>query len=654
MLLLLSNQSRAWILSTRAGPSSRWQRTFQRTAPQTVSSTCATFWSQQAKSHPSDRRLRSKRYVASVPTKAVEENQWRGDWKASDFATHLVAGTDSPTIGQAIASVLDLPSTSDANEVEDIFPVDPSAKLSAVDLLHVGAVWFAPAGVPLTSGAKPTRLTRANATKILNEGDYLRIHQNPRRFPDVYKYTWDEFHPTITDKNGYKPGVIIDRKPNFLIIDKPANVPVHPTVDNAIENVAHIIQMTRNGGYSTTPQRLDQNTSGLFVVATTKTFASYFAKLLSNKTHDYLDTDKVTVTSDQTIHKRYRCLVCLKEDPNDPSWSVASAVAQLKSYDVLRHYLEPSIRAPKNFARVPGNSTWAESLMRIVTVGEPCALVGSPSAEALKSALWIDSMPELVVGVVELEVELLTGRTHQIRGQFCAEGFPLVGDAQYGGAIPVPGYTEFVPSEQLALQCCELEFLDPDVSVVKYDGTEGSTPSDRWNRYRLDRSWWTPVIETFRQSAATDLTTSSADLQGATALSTLPVDMLAPTGNVASGEISLPPRVSLSPGSLKYVLIKATMTDQADLWFVKSESPSKCGGPYHANVAKELVEWLAALGFKAEITGGGRIMYDPSKQTAKVFGFSYGFGRGDHIKAAELISEHSDILATYDLSPGLY
>jgi 23S rRNA pseudouridine1911/1915/1917 synthase len=564
----------------------------------------------------------------------------------------LVAGTDSPTIGQAIASVLDIPLSNNANEVEDIFPLDPGAKLTAVDLLHVGAVWFAPAGAPLTQGAKPTRLTRANATQILNEGDYLRIHQNPRRFPDVYKYTWDEFHPTIAEQSGNTPGVIIDRKPNFLVIDKPANVPVHPTVDNAIENVAHIIQMTRNGEYTTNPQRLDQNTSGLFVVATSKTFASYFSKLLSSKTHDYLDPEKVTVTSEQTIHKRYKCLVCLKEDPNDPYWSVASAMAQLKSYDVLRHYLEPSIRAPKTFARVPGNSTWAESLMRIVKVGEPCALVGSPSAEALKSALWIDSMPELVVGVVELEVELLTGRTHQIRGQFCAEGFPLVGDALYGGAIPVPGYTEFMPSEQLALQCCELEFLDPDISVVKYDGTEGSTPSDRWNRYRLDRSWWTQFIETFRQSAAHELTTSSADLQGAMALSAQA--MLAQTGNVATVEILLPPRVSLSPGSLKYVLVKATLADQVDLWFVKSENPSKCGGPYHANVAKELVECLAALGFKVEITGGGRILYDPTEKTAKVFGFSYGFGRGDHIKAAELISEHSDILATYDLSPDLY
>lgn len=43
--------------------------------------------------------------------------------------------------------------------------------------------------------------------------------------------------------------------------------------------------------------------------------------------------------------------------------------------------------------------------------------------------------PTECIGVAELEVELLTGRTHQIRGQFAALGFPLVGDAQVGNNL---------------------------------------------------------------------------------------------------------------------------------------------------------------------------------------------------------------------------
>lgn len=43
---------------------------------------------------------------------------------------------------------------------------------------------------------------------------------------------------------------------------------------------------------------------------------------------------------------------------------------------------------------------------------------------------FLQGKPQQCIGVVELEVELLTGRTHQIRGQFAALGYPLVGDAQ--------------------------------------------------------------------------------------------------------------------------------------------------------------------------------------------------------------------------------
>jgi 23S rRNA-/tRNA-specific pseudouridylate synthase len=42
----------------------------------------------------------------------------------------------------------------------------------------------------------------------------------------------------------------------------------------------------------------------------------------------------------------------------------------------------------------------------------------------------IKGKPKQCIAVAELQVELLTGRTHQIRGQFAALGFPLVGDAQ--------------------------------------------------------------------------------------------------------------------------------------------------------------------------------------------------------------------------------
>jgi 23S rRNA-/tRNA-specific pseudouridylate synthase len=68
--------------------------------------------------------------------------------------------------------------------------------------------------------------------------------------------------------------------------------------------------------YVTTPQRLDQNTSGLFVLATKKTFAAYFAKLLRKKTDKELNTENYPSSSNNDIQKKYRCLVCVGSNAN--------------------------------------------------------------------------------------------------------------------------------------------------------------------------------------------------------------------------------------------------------------------------------------------------------------------------------------------------
>lgn len=72
---------------------------------------------------------------------------------------------------------------------------------------------------------------------------------------------------------------------------------------------------------------------------------------------------------------------------------------------------------------------------------------GSKCARLKYRTLWNmdveDPQSGQPITVSLVEIELLTGRHHQIRAQFAAHGTPLFGDAKYnplwGGALPFPG-----------------------------------------------------------------------------------------------------------------------------------------------------------------------------------------------------------------------
>ena len=530
-------------------------------------------------------------------------------------------------------------------------------------------------------GIKPRRLEIRHATEIaLKPGDYLRIHHTPRRFPIVHNFLWSKsiqekrndsvmaVGDTKNEQNcSTSRGVVVsdNNAKGFLVINKPPMVPVHSTVDNSIENVVYQIQhatptstlrepiqasvspsssllsslehlelpmasdISSSRDYVAPVQRLDVNTSGLLLLATTKSFATYFSKLLSHKTARQLqrksenssrqrrqtDFNLTPESSSNTtfgISKGYRCLVCVLEPESPPftdgvdfsesnvikqywrsgSWSVEKAVQELKDYasqrSLIRHYLESSVRSPKRFEpSIPivaneqqtggANDTsvcdWLECLLQIRRVR--CAYLTSSSPKEPPNAGGIDycddiislshsrsEQPEFIRflwpspetcrpppnlrAVVELDIHLITGRTHQIRGQLSRMGYPIVGDEQYGGAIPVVGgshesasieilespSSNSPPSSQapmpqlLALQCCELGFFDPDFCSTKKasDGQDvingranhdnarknlkKSTSkkkkrpasivgfvSNRWNQFRLENSaWWSPAL----------------------------------------------------------------------------------------------------------------------------------------------------------------
>ena len=213
-------------------------------------------------------------------------------------------------------------------------PTRDKSNLNPVELLALGSIWYlsvtaAPPNIDRfdpSNGIKPRRLSVGDWNMTVQHGDYLRIHFDPRRFRETNKFNWG---CRVGSTEDAKPGVIVARNDEmgYIVIDKPSNIPVHARVDNVLENVASsvgkMLWIEKKGEYPSktinalthqkdigrnkqkqkmeqliyvaTPQRLDQNTTGLMVVATKKSFAAYFAKLLRTKVN-------------QVTHLLHKCL----------------------------------------------------------------------------------------------------------------------------------------------------------------------------------------------------------------------------------------------------------------------------------------------------------------------------------------------------------
>ena len=213
----------------------------------------------------------------------------------------------------------------------------------------------------LAFGAVYQDKQRVDSNRLLPPGAYIRVHPNPKRFP-VEKIDWH--------------AAVVYRNEEFVVVNKPAGIPVHATVDNQIENVLHQLRTVLRTPLFIT-QRLDVEVGGLIVYARTPQFQKRFNKFLIER----------------RVHKRYFAL---------------TALAPPLGRQV--HYMEPSERSP----RVVGTEAkpgWQQCALRVESV--------RPLGHAF-----------------EVEIDLETGRTHQIRVQLAALGCPILGDTMYGSKLP--------------------------------------------------------------------------------------------------------------------------------------------------------------------------------------------------------------------------
>lgn len=223
---------------------------------------------------------------------------------------------------------------------------------------------------------------KVKENQMLNEGDLLQLYIDK---PDVGPGR------ELTVKKPARSIDLIYEDENVMIADKPAGLLTHPDKpgdsDTLIDRALyHIYKQTGSSNSMTFApavcNRLDRNTGGIVIIA---------------KNYKTLKAVNYSIR-EGWLRKLYLCMVAGKMEQSGE----------------LTGFLEKD--RDRNLVSVKG----AES-------GE-----GKHIHTKFRTLAVSDRNPELGRPFSLLEVELVTGRSHQIRAHFASIGHPLAGDVKYG------------------------------------------------------------------------------------------------------------------------------------------------------------------------------------------------------------------------------
>lgn len=240
----------------------------------------------------------------------------------------------------------------------------------------------------------------ADASAIAEWFDYGCIYVNGKRQRADIELEREQVVRLHTRRKRYAENImeirsrIVFDDSEFLVLDKPAGLPTHPTLDNFRDNAKFRLESELGIPLFTT-HRLDVPTTGLLLFAKTPE-----AQRVLNKSFSLGRVEKI-----------YRCV------------NAKSAPVGLYT-----HFINPTERVPRPI-QIAEISGWWRVQMEIL------------KCEAHPRGYWH-------------EIKLLTGKTHQIRAQMAFLGAPILGDSLYGS----PRSGNKTSLERIALECLRLSF----------------------------------------------------------------------------------------------------------------------------------------------------------------------------------------------------
>ncbi len=266
-------------------------------------------------------------------------------------------------------------------------------------LVNALSAMFPELGTPALFRALRHRDIRINGRRVrqdvtVRSGDQIEIYMpdSPTAQNRPGQAADHGFKRSLSDSgSAYR---VIFENDQLLLIDKPAGLSVHGDRDGEDEGTL-IDQLKKDyrDQRLTLCHRLDRNTGGLMMVARTPAIEAMVREAMAQ----------------HLIIKRYRCLV-----RGVPTAGVPVQSSDRSNFYEISAHLEKDSR----------NST--------VYIHDKPQRNDHPITTRYRIIQAFTGIGENSESVSELEVELVTGRTHQIRAHLAHIGHPLLGDGKYG------------------------------------------------------------------------------------------------------------------------------------------------------------------------------------------------------------------------------